>query len=139
MLLVDATSNNKSRFEAVEQALPDFLYGDETSLFINRKVGNGVMTYTEGRLREISDLAKYHFPVTTIRLGYWPEASEVVDIARQHGGIVIIDDAELLDSIEGLADALRALESPYIKFVYVALVHDEDAPLNRFSHVSVEA
>lgn len=128
MLLVDATGYQDSRFEAIDQALLALLYGDETSVFINRSVGNGVVTYTTARLEETSKEAKYPFPVTDIRLACLDSGKEAVQIELNNGGIVIVDEADQLDRFEGLAEALRALESPYIKFVYVALVHKPMLP-----------
>lgn len=128
MLLVDATGASDSRFHRIDAALMDLIYGSTEAVFINRSVGNGVFTYTEAKLKQASETAKYHFPVNDIRLSSLDNGDvEVLKaMALRHGGIVIIDEAQDLDRIEGAAEALRALESPYIKFVYVALVHTDE-------------
>ena len=134
MLLVDATGGHGDRFKRIDAALQDLLYGEDTAVMINRTVGNGVVTYTEGKLKLASEAAKFQFPVTRISLGAIPHhcAEFVKDAALKNGGIVILDEAEQLDRIEGAAEALRALESPYIKFVYISLVPEIQGLLNRF-------
>lgn len=126
MLLVDATGASDTRFHKIDAALMDLIYGSTEAVFINRSVGNGVFTYTEAKLKQASEAAKYHFPITTIRLANCDTAEEVKALALKNGGIVIVDEAQDIDRIEGTAEALRALESPYIKFVYVAVVHGDD-------------
>lgn len=123
MLLVDATGHDSSRLQRIDMAIQDLLCGDTTSVMVNRTIANGVTTYTEACLQGISEKSKYPFRVTRISLGYGRcDTDTIISMALSNPGIIVIDEAERLDEFEGLADALRALESPYIKFVYIALV-----------------
>lgn len=124
MLLVDATGGKDQRFRNIDIALSGLLYGGETSISINRTVGNGVVSYTESKLKLISEQAQYPFPVTRISLGYRGNQDKdvVVNQVRQFTGVIVLDEAEYMDKIEGLEEALKTLESAYIKIVYVRLV-----------------
>lgn len=126
MQAIDATGGSDDRFLKIEAAIIDLIYGSAKSVQINRSVGNGVVTYTEARLQQVSEATGQNFPVTRIPLGHMANQNiaAVVAIAQSNGGIVIIDEAEFLDTIPGMADALRALESPEIKFVHIATVPD---------------
>ena len=55
MLMVDARGGSDARFQNIDAALMDLIYHDETALFINRTVGNGVTTYVENKLKLISE------------------------------------------------------------------------------------
>lgn len=125
MLLVDATGYEASRLNRIDSAIKDLLYGDETSVMVNRTVANGVTTYTEASLKGISEQSKFAFNVTRISLGYGIcDTDTIIRMVLSNPGVIVIDEAERLDEFEGLADALRSLESPYLKFVYIALVKD---------------
>lgn len=132
MILVDATGNSKTRFHTIDDALISLIYGSNTSVWINREAANGVFTYTVDKLEKISEGAKYHFPVTVLRLPHCDTAEDVRQIAIKNGGIVVVDEAQHIDRIPGAAEALKALESPYIKFVYVALVDKPEGIMARF-------
>ena len=134
MLLVDARGSSQTRFDNIDEAMMALIYHDETALFINRTVGNGVTTYVENKLKLISEDSRDAFRVTRIGLGFaLVTVQGIVDIARARGGIIVIDEAEYLDRLPGLYDALSALESPYIKFVYVAQSNDTALIRERFT------
>ena len=125
MLLVDATGYEASRLLRIDNAIKDLLYGDETSVMVNRTIANGVTTYTEASLNGIAEKSKFPFNVTRISLGYGRcDTDTIIRMVLSNPGVIVIDEAERLDEFEGLAEALRTLESPYVKFVYIALVKD---------------
>ena len=124
MPTVNATGSKVQRFRDIDQSLINLIYGSDTSVWINRSAGNGAFSYTVEKLMLLSERAKYHFPVTVVRLSHCNTVEDVRQAAIKNGGIVVIDEAQHIDRIPGAAEALRALESPYIKVVYVALVHE---------------
>ena len=123
MLLVDATGHDASRLQRIDNAIKDLLDGEATSVMVNRTIANGITTYTEACLKGISERSKFAFNVTRISLGYGRcDTDTIIRMALSNPGVIVIDEAERLDEFEGLAEALRSLESPYIKFVYIALL-----------------
>lgn len=124
MILVNATGSDTMRFNMIDAALQDLIYGtdDEHGVFINLSAGDSLaFSHITGRLHSMSIKAKYHFPVTVIRLPHCTSAEDVREVALKNGGIVVVDEAQHIDRIDGAAEALRALESPHIKIVYVGI------------------
>jgi hypothetical protein len=124
MLLVNVVENDKISLSQVNAALIELIYGTTNSVHINKKPAYGIFTHVMDQLVRMSNEAKYHFPVTCIRLPHCIDAEHIRELALAKCGIVVVDEADQIDNIEGAADVLRSLESPYLKVVYVATVDD---------------
>lgn len=118
MLLIDATGyGDNDRFNRINEGVEMLLQGIDTSAVINYNVGAGVVTHL------VEEMDNRHLKSMVMRIAVMSDA-EAFDLAQSafaDPDILIVDEAEHLDTMPEIAKVLQGFEEGGIKIIYMTL------------------
>lgn len=121
MILLNTTDDKVFNRVSIKTSLIDLIYGplENQCLYILKHSSHDVTSMVYEAATTLRGIARHKYPVNVVNASLFRDSLEIKDYVNKRGGVIIFDEAECLEHIEGAVETLRGLESAYAKLVYV--------------------